>query len=306
MTASGRVATVAHPHIHLDGLVLDGQFGPDDTVRVTGDGDGVILRRVEVRRSGRDCVDMGAPADVLLDEVQIHHCLDSRNGRTDAHGIVAGAVEGLTVRRAEIHSFSGDGIQVDPGRDAPGWTGVVVEDSRIWLAPLGETTNGFAAGVVPGENAIDTKTPREGRRSTLTVRDVEAWGFTGGLIPNMAAFNLKERVDATIDGATVHHSDIAFRVRGRGDAGASVDLRNVLLHHVRTGIRYEDDIAVLRVRDMTAGPAVEQVFRRASSPSTIVDVQDLRVIGTSLPEEAVRCRDCSARPATPPRPGRPR
>ena len=54
---------------------------------------------------------MGGPADVLLDEVLIHHCLDGRDGRTDAHGLVAGAVTRLTVRHAAIHTFSGDGSE---------------------------------------------------------------------------------------------------------------------------------------------------------------------------------------------------
>jgi hypothetical protein len=285
VTALGRVATLAHPHIHVDGLILDGQYGEDDTVRVADEANSLVLRRVEVRRSGRDCVDMAGPSDVRFDAVRIHHCLDARGGRRDAHGIVAGAVRRLAIRHAEIHTFSGDGIQVDPGRAAPGWSDVTIESSRIWLAPLPEPANGFAAGTVPGENALDTKTMARGPRAALYLRDVEAWGFEGGLIRNMAAFNLKERVDVTIDGATVHHSEIAFRVRGAGDAGASVDLQNIVLHHVGTGIRYEDDVARLRVRHMTAGRSVGGLFRRVATRDTVPVVDHLLFLGPSLPPD---------------------
>src|SRR5436190_24331898 len=84
-------------------------------------GTGFTLRNSEVRRSGRDAVDMGAVDDVLIEGSLIHHALNSTGGRSDAHGIVAGAVHRLTIRNTEIHTFSGDGIQVDPGRAAPGW-----------------------------------------------------------------------------------------------------------------------------------------------------------------------------------------
>ena len=74
--------------------------------------------------------------------------------------------------------------------------------------------NGFAAGAVPGENAMDTKAAAANVRSRITVRDTIASGFRGGLISNMAAFNFKENVDATVDGVTVFDSEIAFRLRG--------------------------------------------------------------------------------------------
>ena len=261
----GRVATVAHPYVVLDGLVLDGAYGDDDAVRVSSAATGLVLRNLEIRRSTRDCVDMAAPADVLVEHTRIHHCLNAARGRTDAHGLVAGAVERLTVRDTEIHTFSGDGVQIDPGRTAPGWTDVRLERLTIWLAPLPEAVNGFAKGVVPGENAVDTKTVRDGRRARLDLRDIDAWGFEGGLITNMAAFNLKERVDATIDGVTVHHSDIAFRLRGPGDAGARVTVRNAVVHHVRTAFRYEDDLARLQLAHVTFGREVRTPLRAVNA-----------------------------------------
>jgi hypothetical protein len=282
----GRVATVAHPHIVLDGFVLDGGYGNDDAVRVASGATGLVLRNLEVRRTSHDCVDMAAPADVLIERVVIHHCLNATGGRKDAHGIAASAVERLTIRDSEIHTFSGDALQFDPSRAAPGWTNIRLERLKLWLAPLAAPSNGFAAGVVPGENAIDTKTPREGRRASLIVEDVEAWGFRGGLIANMAAFNIKERVDATFDRVHVHHSDIGFRLRGRGDGGVSATIRQAVIHHVGTGIRYEDDVALLRVHAMTVGREVRDAFRRVTSPTTRVDVRDLLVLGRVLPAEA--------------------
>ena len=285
LEATGRVATLSHPHVTLDGLVLDGRYGPDDAVRVTSAANGLVLRNLDVRRSGRDCIDLAGPSDVLVERILIHHCLNAEGGREDAHGLVAGPVERLTVRDSEIHTFSGDGLQLDPSRAAPGWTDVRLERVKLWLAPLAIATNGFPAGVVPGENGIDTKTPRGGRRAALHVEDVEAWGFGNGLIPNMAAFNIKERVDAVFERVSVHHSQIGFRLRGRADAGATVSIGRAVLHHVSTAIRFEDDLASLQVRDMTLGRDVGDAFRRVASPATTLDVRDLIVLGTRLPIE---------------------
>jgi hypothetical protein len=284
--AVGRVATLAHPYVVLDGLVLDGGYGQGDTIRVTSAASHLVLRNLEVRHSGTDCVDMAAPNDVLVERVLIHHCLDATGGRTDAHGLVAGAVERLTVRDSEIHTFSGDALQFDPSRSRPGWTDIRLERLKLWLEPLRAAANGFAAGVVPGENGIDTKTPADGRRSRLLVSDVRAWGFRNGLLNNMAAFNIKERVDATFDRVTVHDSEIAFRLRGPGDRGAGVEIRDAVVHHVTNGIRYEDDIAKLRVHRLIVGQDVRRAFRGVASPTSRPDISDLVMLGGPLPAEA--------------------
>jgi hypothetical protein len=286
LTAVGRVATITHPHIVLAQLVLDGQFGGDDALKVATAADHFVLRHAEVRRSGRDCIDIGSPSGVLIEDSLVHSCLNATGGRTDAHGIVAGAVRGLTIRRTDVHTFSGDAVQLDPSRSSPGWNDVRIESCRFWLAPLAEPINGFPAGTVPGENALDTKTPAVGERSRVSVIDTTAWGFGGGLIRNMAAFNIKERVDAVLDRVTVHASEIAFRVRGPGDRGAAVTIRNAVVYDVGTAVRYEDDIAPLRVDHVTAGRGVGRVFRRASSPATVPQVRNLLVLGGALPAEA--------------------
>ena len=286
VTAAGRVATFAHPWIVVEHVEFDGEFGADDTVRVTSGASHLTLRHVEVRRSGRDCVDMGGPADVTIEHARIHHCLNPTRGRADAHGIVAGSARNLTIRDTEIHTFSGDAIQLDPGRIAPGWTNLRVERCRLWLGPLPEAVNGFAAGVVPGENAIDTKTTASGPRARLTVVDTEAWGFADGLINNMAAFNIKERVDATFDRVTAHHSTIAFRLRGGGDAGARVTMANVVVHSVTTAVRVEDDIDTVRLHHATFGRDIARPFQHASSPRTTADIENLLLLGPTLPDAA--------------------
>lgn len=156
---------------------------------------------------------------MLIEQCLVHHALNAAGGRTDAHGIAAGPVQDLTIRDTEIHTFSGDGIQVDPGRSAPGWNRVTIERVRIWLAPLPAAENGFAAGTVTGENAVDTKASASFARASLVIRDTTVSGFRGGLITNMAAFNLKEHIDAILDGIRVHDSEIAFRLRGAATGG---------------------------------------------------------------------------------------
>ena len=64
VTAAGRVLTVGHAYLTIDSLVLDGQFGLDDIVRVGDAATRFTLRNSEVRRTSKDAVDIGAPVDV--------------------------------------------------------------------------------------------------------------------------------------------------------------------------------------------------------------------------------------------------
>lgn len=283
----GTVLRVDHPHVTVEGLVFDGQYGNAVAVDVNAGGSFLVLRSVEVRRSGRDCIDISAAESVLIEDSLIHHCLYPLDGRSDAHGIVGGAVRDLTIRGTEIHTFSGDGIQIDPGRTPAGWDRVLVESSRIWLAPLPAAENGFAAGTVPGENALDTKVADSSPRARLIVRDTLAWGFRG-TIENQAAFNIKENVDVTIDGVTIWDSEIAFRLRGpTSRAGAWVTVQNTVVHNVATAVRYEDNIENLKVWNSTLGLNVGRAFQAASSASAGVDVRNLLVLGPQLPREAM-------------------
>jgi hypothetical protein len=286
LTAPGRVLAVSHPFLTFEGLVLDGQYGDGDAVN--GTANGLVLRGCEIRRTSRDCIDLGAVSDVVIEGCQIHHCLNATGGRTDAHGVTGSAVRNLVIRDTEIHSFSGDAIQFDPGRALPGWSDVRIERCRLWLAPLPAPENGFPAGTVAGENAIDTKTHATAPRAQLTVVDTVAFGYRAGLITNMAAFNLKERVDAVLDRVTVYDSEIAFRLRGATSTvpeGAHVRVQNAVVYDVDTAVRYEDAIANLRVLNATLGGAVTRPFQAASA-SGMPEVKNLLLLGTALPSEA--------------------
>lgn len=280
VTAVGRVLTVAHAHNQFEDLVLDGEYGDDDAVRVETAGSFLVLRRVEVRRAQRDCIDMGGPEGVLIDGASVHHCLNAAGGRTDAHGIVGGRVRDLTIRNSEIHTFSGDAVQVDPGRSEPGWDRVTIEGCRMWLEPLPAPENGFPAGAVPGENAVDTKVA-DGLTAHLVVRDTVAYGFRGGLIENMAAYNLKEGVIAELDRVTIHASEIALRLR----APADVTVTNAVIYDVGAGMRYEDGIASPALHYATFGRDVLEPFVEASSSGTVVDGRNVLLLGESLPPE---------------------
>jgi hypothetical protein len=288
VTTAGRVLTVGDAYLTIDSLVLDGQYGASDLVRVSSTGQGFTLRNSEVRRTTHDAIDIGAAADVLIEGSLIHHALNAARGRTDAHGVVAGAVRHLTIRNTEIHTFSGDGVQVDPGRAAPGWSDVLIEGCRIWLAPLPEAENGFAAGAVPGENAVDTKSAAGFARARIVIKDVQAFGFRGGFISNMAAFNLKENIDALVDGATVYDSEIAFRLRGPGPSrsGALVNVQNAVVYNTAYAFRYEDNIENLRIWNVTIGGGVSRPFAGASSAASVLDVRNLLLLGSALPAEA--------------------
>ena len=287
--ATGRVLTVSHPYITIERLVLDGNYGADDVVRISSAGNNFVLRDSEVRRSSKDGIDMAAPSDVLIEGSLIHHTLNAARGRTDAHGVVAGAVHRLTISRTEVHTFSGDAVQLDPGRASPGWNDVVVDSCKLWLAPLGAAANGFAAGTVTGENAVDTKSGSAFPRARITIRNTEAWGFRNGLISNMAAFNLKENIDAVVDGVTVRDSEIAFRLRGpsnRRPAGARVRIQNAVVYRTTTAFRYEDSIQDLRIWNVTLGAGVGQAMRGANGAGATIDARNFLVLGSKLPVEA--------------------
>lgn len=285
VTNSGRVLRVEHAYFSVEGIVFDGQYGAADALNVRDEGDFFSLIGSEVRNTSRDCIDLGAPHNVTIDGCLIHHCLNAEGGRQDAHGIVGGAVRDLTIRNTEVHTFSGDAVQFDPGRDDVGWSGVVIDSCEFWLEPLPTAVNGFPAGTVPGENAVDTKVSANAARAIMTITNTIAHGFRGGLISNMAAFNMKEGVDATLDRVTVYDSEIAFRLRGP-DTGANVLLTNAVVYDVDTAVRYEDNIEGLRIYHATFGSPIATLFDEASAASTVLDVRNSLMIAAALPAEA--------------------
>jgi hypothetical protein len=285
-----RALRVDHARLTVEGIVFDGKYGDRDTVDVNDGADHFVMRDCEVRRSGRDCIDMGSPTGVRIERCLIHHCLQwdsANNRRVDAHGIVGGAMHDLVIRDTEIHTFSGDAVQLDPGRDPPGWDAVLIQGCTFWLEPLPEDTNGYSAGTVPGENAIDTKTWADGPRSTMTITDTTAFGFRDGIISNMAAFNMKNKVDAIFDRVTVYDSEIAFRLRGPGEyGGAHVTVQNAVVYDVDKAVRYEDDIESMEIFNCTFGADIGTFFQEVQADNAGVDVRNLAVLAGSLPSEA--------------------
>lgn len=287
VTSAGRVLDVAHPFVIIENLVFDGKFGADTTAQVTADD--VVLRNLEIRRSGRHLLSIAHAARVLVDAGLIHQALNAAGGRTDAHGIVAESATDLTIRQTDIHTFSGDGIHLDPGREAPGSHRVTVERVRIWLAPLTVATNGFAVGVVPGVNALETNASPLVQRRTLVVRESSAWGFRGGLASPMAAFHLKENVDARLDGVTVTDSDYAFRVRGQasGVQGHVITtLMNSVVHGVGTAFRYENASFTWRIWNTTVGLGVTRAFQAVSSSGSGLEVRNVASVAPLTAEAA--------------------
>jgi hypothetical protein len=281
--------TVNHAFFTVEGLVFDAQYAVVDAIIVEDAGTSFTLRASEVKNATKDCIDLRSPRGVLIEKSKIHHCLNATGGRTDAHGVVAGAVRDLVIRDTEIHTFSGDAFQLDPDRLDAGWDNVTVEGCTLWLAPLPAAENGFAAGAVPGENAIDTKTAdTRVEPGHLTIRNTVAYGFRAGLLTNMAAFNLKENVDAVLDRVTVYNSEIALRLRGptRSPRGARVRAQNLVVWDVDKAVRYEDNIVEPTILNATFGAKVTTAFQEASSSATKLSIKNLLLLGASLPAVA--------------------
>lgn len=284
LQASDRVVDVQHAHFRIEDLQIDAEFSENRVVRVGDGGAGFQLIRSIVQNARRHCIDIRNTSDVLIEDTLVHHCLNWDGGRADAHGISAQAVQGLTVRNTEIHTFTGDAIQIDPSRSAPGWDDVVIDGCTFWLAPVTDGSGGVPDGAVPGENAIDTKTLDE-VTGNLTVVDTTAYGFRDGEIDNMAAFNIKETVDTTFDRVTVYDSEIAFRLRGGsgggGTPGAIISLTNVLVYDVDTALRVESDIAaVIPVHHVTFGQGIgEHVDLVDGATADDLDPRNALVVG---------------------------
>jgi hypothetical protein len=304
ITSVGEVLQVDDPHWVFENLIFDGQFGESDTIDINDGATGTELVGVEVRRSGRDCIDMGSPSGVRIADSSIHSCLwfdTDEDERRDAHGITGGAVQNLTISNTEIHTFSGDGLQFDPGREEPGWNNIEIRNSRIYLEALTVDANGFTAGQVPGENAIDTKTHAEAERAALVVEDTEVWGFSDGMdTSDQAAFFIKEGVDATFRRVTVRDSEIAFRLRGPTPTrpqGARVRIENAVLYNLDVGVRYEKELEELTILFTTFGMNINTFLAETDSSTTSPVMQNNLFVHEELPSLAEEANGNRAVPA---------
>jgi hypothetical protein len=287
---SGTMMTISHPYWTVQGMVFDGNWGLIDGIQIGSAADYLLFQNNEVCNTKKDGIDMGSVENVTIDGCVIHNCLrwDPIEGREDAHAIVAASVFNLVIKNTECYDFSGDAFQADPGRNAPGWDWVTIENCHFWLRPLPTALVGYSAGMVPGENAIDTKTYESaGFKATLRIKNTVAHGFKNGLIGNMAAFNLKENIDATLENVTVYDCEIAFRCRGPGiQPGSNSTIRNAVIYNCTKGVRYEDNVAKVAMENCTFGAGNSYSFQAASSVRTGVSVKNGLFYGSTLPVEA--------------------
>ncbi|MFP6874753.1 MAG: right-handed parallel beta-helix repeat-containing protein [Verrucomicrobiales bacterium] len=234
---------ITRPGIYENYLV-DSNWQGGNRVKVSADN--VTIRNCEIRNASGNGIGVFG-SKVVIENCRIHHMLaGSFSSQEDAHGIT-GRWGDITIRNCDIGLISGDCIQFDPDRRSTGR--VVIENCRLWTGPLPADAAGFRKGQRPGENALDTKTMAEGPRAQLVMRDCILHGWKQpGQISLMAALNLKENVQATVENCVFFDNEVAFRLRGptrRG--GAWVSITNCVIYSTAVGVRAEDSIANLRI-----------------------------------------------------------
>lgn len=230
--------------------------------RVKISADHVTLRNCEIRNASGNGIGVFGK-HIVIENCRIHHLLaGSFKEQKDAHGIT-GRWGNLVIRNCDISYVSGDCIQFDPDRKQSG--SVLIEDCNLWTGPLPNAAGGFARGERPGENAVDTKTPPDGERCKLVMRNCRLYGWNQpAAIENAAALNLKENVDAEIIQCVASDNEIAFRVRGPGGrGGAHVKLVDCAVYDSSTAVRIEDAIEQLEISRLMIGNGVREKVRFA-------------------------------------------
>ena len=269
--------TVAHPHIHVRQLIFDGQFAAHDLVRVFSTGDYFRFQHNLVRNGRKDGIDLGNAATLVdanfdylvgvsITESEFKNFLnkDIFGHRIDAHGIVAGGVIDFEISNTAVAMVSGDALQLANGN----WDNVLVDSVQFHNGLIDEQLaeqTGFAVGINPGENAIDTKQDRSlPVRSRLKVVNSKFSGWRGDLINNAAALNLKEQVSVQINACEFMNNEIALRLRGSGAAnvGAHIVAPNNVFYRNEKALRVEDELRESRVINNTFGDG--QVFEFVS------------------------------------------
>jgi hypothetical protein len=240
---------ITEPGVY-ENLIVDGNFAPGNLVKITADN--VTLRNCEIRHSSGNGVGVFG-TKVVIENCRIHHLLNgSFEDQRDAHGI-SGRWGEVLIRNCEISYPSGDCIQFDPDRKSSGK--VVIEHCTLWTGPLAADLAGFKAGQRPGENAVDTKVKADGPRCELIIRNCHLHGWNQpAQIDNVAALNLKERVDADVSHCVFQNNEIAIRARGPGSrGGAHVLVQDCAIYATQYGIRAEDKLEELKLKNLGFG-----------------------------------------------------
>jgi hypothetical protein len=292
----GTALTVMAPNALIAGIIFDGQWGEYDVIKLKDKAHFTVLDTIEVRNSSRDGIDMPTLKGVVVRNALIHHLLwfnpqgtVTNSGATiyynDCHGIAYGGTATgypaddpgtLTVENCTIHTFSGDAIQADPNRNKRPWQ-LSVSNCSFYSRVLqtAQEANGFPLGSRPGENAIDTKTSAvASKRSLVSLHNCTARGFgrSGAMLPNAAAWNLKEGVDAVVANLVTFDCDIAFRVRFYDPQGLThFDGRNLLVFDCHRAFRLDhasepgSSIDRFRLANATIGLNVDLPFAHYGS-----------------------------------------
>jgi len=251
--------TITRPGVY-ENYLIDGRWAKRDLVRIKADV--VALRNCEVRNGCRDGIEVYAK-DVRIENCHVHHLLAGTFAeQMDAHGIT-GRPTKLLVRNCEIDHVTGDAVQFDPGRKP--WDDVRIERCTFWTGLLAADAAGFKKGQRPGENALDTKNLARNPRSRVVVRDCLFHGWRDGQIGMMAALNVKEHVQVTVERCLFRDNQVCFRLRGptgpRG--GALVTIRDCAVYDSDIAVRTEDRIRDLTIRRLGIGKGVKRRVTRA-------------------------------------------
>jgi hypothetical protein len=247
---------ISEPGVYENYLV-DSDWADGNRVKITANN--VTLRNSEIRNATGNGVGVFGK-NVTIENCKIHHLLNSTfEKQHDAHGIT-GRWHDVTIRNCEIYYVSGDCIQFDPDRKSAGK--LLIENCTFWTGPLPVAAAGFKKGQRPGENAFDSKTPTSGPRCELTIRSCLMYGWNQpGQINLMAALNIKENVQATIENCLFRDNEVCFRLRGptgRGDA--IVTINKCAIFDAAVGVRMEDNIRDLKIRNIAFGERVERKY----------------------------------------------
>lgn len=263
--------TISEPGVY-ENILVDGEWTDGTLLKINADN--VTLRHCEIRHGKHNAVTIYA-RNVLIESCRIHHVLAGTFAdQQDAHGIT-GRPTNLTVRNCDIGKVSGDAIQFDPGRGP--WGEVLIENCRLWTAPLEHDAAGFKKGERPGENGVDTKQSADNPRSRMTIRDCVLTGWDQpGQISNMAALNLKNHVDVEVERCLFRDNEICFRVRGGTDqfGGASVSINDCYLYDAAVGIRAENDIARLKIGRIAMAKDVRRKFVSVGGEKRVHELQE--------------------------------
>jgi hypothetical protein len=242
-----------------ENYLVDSRWQGGNRVKITA-GD-VVLRHCEIRNATGNGIGVFAP-NVVIEDCKIHHLLAaSFDKQTDAHGIT-GHPRHLVVRNSEIAYVSGDAMQFDPDRQE--WDDVLVEHCTFLTGPLESDAGGFKSGQRPGENAFDSKTPPTGKRPKITFRNCVFHGWSQpGQIDMLAALNVKENVECTVERCLFYDNQVALRLRGPGArGGALVHIKDCAIYDSQVGVRMEDRIENLTIEGLLFGPGVDRKYQQ--------------------------------------------